>query len=191
MQEIANIPSPQEIKKYRLKLGITQKELAEKAGVSQGLIARIERGTVDPRVSTLSRIIKALKNTEIRKRSIKARDIMKSPVIFVTPEKTVKEASDLMERNDISQLPIFKNGVQLGSISEDKIIHMLALGRSIRDISKLRVKDIMDDGFPIVSANTELETLISLVESNPAILVVEKEKIVGIITKSDLVNLMR
>ena len=53
-------PSPEEIKALRKKAKLTQQELAEKAGVSQSLIARIESGTVNPRLSTLIRIMKAL-----------------------------------------------------------------------------------------------------------------------------------
>ena len=40
-----------EIKRLRGKLGITQSELAKRAGVSQALIARIENKSVDPRYS--------------------------------------------------------------------------------------------------------------------------------------------
>ena len=45
------IPSPEDIRRMRIRAGLTQKELAERAGVSQSLIARIERGSVDPRLS--------------------------------------------------------------------------------------------------------------------------------------------
>jgi len=47
------------IEDLRLKSGLTQAELAEKAGVSQPMIARLERGDQD-RVPTLSTINKVL-----------------------------------------------------------------------------------------------------------------------------------
>ncbi|MHA1431033.1 MAG: helix-turn-helix domain-containing protein, partial [Candidatus Freyarchaeota archaeon] len=53
------LPTPEDIKRLRKKVGLTQTELAEKAGVSQSLIARIESGSVDPRLSTLQRILNA------------------------------------------------------------------------------------------------------------------------------------
>lgn len=184
------IPGSKELRQYRIKLGLTQTELAQRAGVSQSLIARIEKGDVDPRVSTLTKIINVLKESEKGVRVL-AKDIMKHPVITIAPETTLKEASEIMQKNKISQLPVFKDGVQLGSISEDKIVHMLATGKSIKEMTPLKIKEIMDNGFPVVSAATELSTLSRLAESNPAVLVIEKEKVVGIITKSDVVKLVR
>ena len=39
--------------------GLTQRELAGKAGIPQETIARIERGRADPRVKTLDRLLEA------------------------------------------------------------------------------------------------------------------------------------
>ncbi len=39
--------------------GMTQRELAAKAGIPQETIARIEKGRVDPRVGTLDRLLEA------------------------------------------------------------------------------------------------------------------------------------
>jgi predicted transcriptional regulator len=43
----------------RKRAGLTQRQLAEKTGVPQSTIGRIEAGIVDPRVRTLSRLIRA------------------------------------------------------------------------------------------------------------------------------------
>jgi len=43
----------------RRRAGFTQRELAERAGVPQSTIARIEAGAVDPRVSTLRNLLRA------------------------------------------------------------------------------------------------------------------------------------
>jgi transcriptional regulator with XRE-family HTH domain len=43
----------------RRRAGLTQRQLAAKAGISQESIARIERGRVDPRVGTLDRLLEA------------------------------------------------------------------------------------------------------------------------------------
>ena len=43
----------------RLTAGLSQRALAEKSGIPQSSIARIEAGTVDPRVGTLDRLLSA------------------------------------------------------------------------------------------------------------------------------------
>lgn len=44
----------------RIEKGITQKELAEMTGISQGDISRIERGTANPSIKTIQRLATAL-----------------------------------------------------------------------------------------------------------------------------------
>jgi predicted transcriptional regulator len=43
----------------RLTAGLSQRELAERSGLPQSTVGRIEAGTVDPRVGTLSRLVRA------------------------------------------------------------------------------------------------------------------------------------
>jgi transcriptional regulator with XRE-family HTH domain len=43
----------------RRRAGLTQRQLAAKAGIPQETIARIERGRVDPRIGTLDRLLEA------------------------------------------------------------------------------------------------------------------------------------
>ena len=50
----------QAIAEARAKTGLTQKQLAEKTGISQADISRLERGTANPSVRTLQRIASAL-----------------------------------------------------------------------------------------------------------------------------------
>ena len=52
--------SPRQIRAARGLLGWSQQELADKAIVSVNAVNRLERGQVDPRVSTLTAVDKAL-----------------------------------------------------------------------------------------------------------------------------------
>lgn len=49
------------IKQHRGRRGLTQKELAKKAGLSLGYLARLEIGMHDPPLSTLVKLARALK----------------------------------------------------------------------------------------------------------------------------------
>ena len=190
MIKMYTIPSSEEIKNYRHKVGLTQATLAEKAGVSQSLIARIEAGDVDPRVSTLKKIISVLKDAEEGGR-LTAETLMRSPVLSIKPTDTIGKASKVMETKDVSQLPIIDRGLQIGSISETRIIKEMASGRDPSKLYNMRVTEIMTNGFPTVNPHADVKTLTNIVELNPAVLVVDKGRIKGIITKTDVVRLIK
>src|SRR5512135_3075940 len=96
-----HIPTPEEIRSRREALGMKQTELAKRAGISQSMVARIEAGNVDPRVSTLSKIILVLNSAEPRK--IRAGQIMHTPVLSVQPQDAITQAVEIFEKNNISQ----------------------------------------------------------------------------------------
>ena len=50
----------EKIQKYRLKRGLTQEQLAEKVGISQKYLSRIEQGYHNPRFDMITRISSAL-----------------------------------------------------------------------------------------------------------------------------------
>lgn len=52
--------SPRQVRAGRALLGWSQRHLADKAIVSLNAVARLERGEVDPRASTLKAVEKAL-----------------------------------------------------------------------------------------------------------------------------------
>ena len=57
------IPTGEDIRAARENNGLTQAELAERAGVSQPLIARIESNDVDPTIDTLYSVVAALNDS--------------------------------------------------------------------------------------------------------------------------------
>ncbi|MFL9827545.1 helix-turn-helix transcriptional regulator [Rhodoplanes sp. SY1] len=57
---IPSMISPSQIRGARAMLGLTQAQLAEAAGISTTALNNIERGSADPKVSTLSAIRTAL-----------------------------------------------------------------------------------------------------------------------------------
>lgn len=182
------IPGPQELRNLRLKSKLTQSELAKRIGVSQPLVARIESGDIDPRASTLRKILFVLQGGE-KGTGLTAKDVMKSPVIHARPEDTISDASRIMEEHGFSQLPVIKEGIQIGSISEASVVEELSKERDFSRVSRKSVSEAMTDGFPIISPDTDLETLSRLIGMNPAVLVVELGKVIGIITRADLLRL--
>lgn len=48
---------PTLVKETRLRLNLTQRDVADLSGVSQGLVTRVEQGDVNIRVTTLTRLL--------------------------------------------------------------------------------------------------------------------------------------
>ncbi len=182
------LPTPEDMKRIRHELGLTQHELASRAGVSQPLIARIEAGDVDPRLSTLRKIFNAF-NTA-RKEKVEVRKIMHTPVIHTSSDKPIEEAARIMEEYGFSQLPVIDKGVPVGSISTDQIVHSIT-GKDIKKVSHLPVKVIMGESFPTVSPSTDANTVSGILEHHSAVLVVEEGKVVGVVTKHDIMKMLR
>jgi transcriptional regulator with XRE-family HTH domain len=53
----------EQLRAWRAARGLSQRALAEKAGVGAVLVARLELGQTDPRLTTLRRLAEALKLT--------------------------------------------------------------------------------------------------------------------------------
>lgn len=168
-------------------IGLTQAQLAQRAGISQSMIAKIESGTINPSYSVVRRIYQILDSIE-DKNQVKAYEIM-SPVIFVKNDGTIRHVFELMKKNSISQLPVFsKDGKNLGSISEQTLLDLLLKGQTLEEIMEKPVEEIMDDVFPVVNKGIPSKVIMSLLQFSAAVLVTEKGKIKGIITKADLLK---
>ena len=182
------LPTPADLKKIRTDLGLTQHELASRAGVSQPLIARIEAGDVDPRLSTLRKIFNAF--DAARKEKIHVINIMHSPVVHTSSNSSIEEAARIMEDHGFSQMPVIDNGVPVGSISTDQIVRSMT-DQDLKKVSHFLVRNIMGDSFPTVSPTTDMNTVSRILEENPAVLVLEKGKVVGVVTKHDIMKMLR
>jgi predicted transcriptional regulator len=170
-------------------LGLTQAKLAELAGVTQAYIAKIEAGMADPRASTLERISDALEKESVEGDRISAGQIMSSPIIYVRPEDRIERAVRLMELHDISQLPVLEGGVQVGSISEATLVRKITSGEDISKLLKNSVSDVMDEPFPTVKKDAPMDIVYHLLEHEPALVVIEHGRAVGIVTKADIFKL--
>lgn len=174
-----------EIKRLRNKHNLNQKELAEMAGVSQSLIAKIEAGKIEPSFSKARKIFQAL--DELReKEELKAKDLMNKKISFAEIGDKVKEIIQLMKKKGISQIPVMALGKVCGLITEGDILSKIA--EHPEKINLMKAEEIMEEVPPIVSVNTGQKTLLELLKNNQVVLVLEKGEIVGIISKSDLLG---
>lgn len=182
-----HIPTPEELRARREALDLKQTELARQAGISQSMVARIEAGSVDPRVSTLNKIITVLNSAEPKK--ITAAQIMHAPVLAVQPQDSISRAVEIFEKNNISQLPVIERGTPVGCISESVIVKAIEQQR-LHKTHMFVVRDFMEPGFPTVPPDMDVETVVNILQQNHAVLVVDGRSVRGVITKHDLITLI-
>ena len=170
------------IKELREERGISQQKLAEAIGVSQAHIAKIENEKVNPTLSIVNNIMSILKEDH----QVKCKKIMRKNIVSITPDTKILDAIKLMKNFEISQIPVIEKGMCLGSITEKTIVNSMD-----KNLRRMLVKDIMEKSFPIISSNESVEVAKMLLEYSQAVLLSEKQKIVGVITKSDILTLMK
>jgi predicted transcriptional regulator len=173
------LPTPHDLRERRKGLDLTQSTLAEMAGVSQPLIARIEGGDVDPRLSTLRRIVNALDEAEGS--VVRADDLMNTNVVSVSPDDSVRAARDRMLEEGFSQLPVIRDGRPVGIISNGDIRRV-----QDEDVGDLPVAEVMREAITTVEPEATLEEIDSSLDHHSAVLVVGGGRTVGIITEADV-----
>ena len=171
----------EEIKKIRKKLGMTQSELANRAGVSQSLIAKIESGRIDPTYTKTKKIFAALSDLE-KKGEIKAEQLMASRIVSASSSTLIKEAIARMKKYGISQLPVIDSHKLVGMVSESTILDALLNSKSTK------VSEIMQEAPPIVSKTASIQVVSNLLKHYPIVVVSEGGRLIGLITKSDLLG---
>ena len=184
------LPEVTEIRRMRKALDMTQAQLCHLSGVPQSTIAKVESGSINGSYETVRRLFEALSLDADRKgRSRKAKDVASLDIVSIQAKEKVKRASEIMRQSGYSQLPVFEGQQPVGSVSENDILAILRDGTSMKAAGELSVRSVMSEAFPVVSEDTPLETVTSLLSSNKAVLVGKKGRITGVITSADVLKL--
>jgi predicted transcriptional regulator len=184
------LPEVREIGRRRKAAGMTQKELALRAGVSQSIVAKIEAGSVSPSYDIVRRLF-AVFDELGRATEARAKDVMSANVVTIGRKSTLGRAVELMNKRGYSQLPVVDGAHVVGSVSEKSVLDQVAGGKKLDDIMRTRVDAVMEDAPPIVSENEAIATVSALLQTNAAVLVTKGRHTVGIITKADLFKIAR
>jgi cystathionine beta-synthase len=108
-------------------------------------------------------------------------------LIAASPENTVAEAFEIMQKYHIENLPVLKNGDPVGAISESGLFTRLMTNGS--DIKGKRIGELLEKPYPVVSFDTPLERLSTLItRENGAVLGKDDSGNYHIVTKYDLIH---
>ena len=174
--------SLESIKKRRLVLGVTQKDLSKVCGVSQSMIAKIEAGRAEASYSIAKKIFEAL-DSLTHDSEPKVKDFMEKKVVSCSADESVSDVVKKMKKGGISQLPVLDKGELVGVINEGVLLENMEKLSKVVDVS-----EIMIDAPPVVGENTSRNTVISLLKEFPFILVRGRKGFSGLVTKSDVLG---
>ncbi|MDR5694393.1 MAG: cystathionine beta-synthase [Armatimonadota bacterium] len=106
-------------------------------------------------------------------------------LITASPGDSIGVVIAKMKQYDISQLPVLEDSGLVGMITEvDLLNHLLEGGYDPED----PIAPIVDPAPPVVNPDTPIEQVAELFISTNAAVVVEQGRVVGIVTKIDLID---
>ncbi|MDT8334397.1 MAG: CBS domain-containing protein [Desulfurivibrionaceae bacterium] len=132
-----------------------------------------------------------LLHKHVRPASI-AGEIMSAPVISAPPEITIKEASRIIDRYNITVLPIISEGGKAGGELKG-VISQRVLGKAVyHGLGDLPVSEYMTTDFAVLPPTATLADIQELIIGNRQrfIPIVKKGKVLGAITRTDLLSLL-
>lgn len=179
------LPDVKEIKRRRKAIGLTQKKLAMLAGVSQSVVAKIESEKVSPSYAIVKKLFDVFEQMS-RESRVTAKQIMSKRVASARKSEKVGRAIETMRKLGYSQLPVLHGRQVVGTISEKIVLDVVSNGKSLSDVLNKKVESAMDEALPRISEDESIDVISALLQSNAAVLVTKKGKVVGIITKADL-----
>jgi CBS domain-containing protein len=143
------------------------------------------------------------------------RDVMSKEVVSLRPEVEVQEAAGILEKNGIGGVPVVDEAGRFLGMLEDEdliatearvhvptVINLLGVDFSLpwdnhrfkEDLRKAvstRVGDLMKEEFPTVAEEDTVEDVATLMRDedvNRVVVLAADKKVVGVVTRSDLVR---
>ena len=175
------LPDPKDIISLRKKMGDTQRELANKCGLSFAWVYQVEKGDIkDPSYSKLKKIADYYEFQK-KNQGWTAGDICNSNMISTEIKQSLQKANERMIAKGISQIPVFEKNVCVGMLTDKTISSFFSV-----DKSKIMINHkMLEPTPPIVDSSSPAKLLKKFLDFFDCVLVEKKGKIYGIIVMQD------
>jgi len=108
------------------------------------------------------------------------------PLVSVAPTAAVRQALNLMNTWDVSQIPVLENGACIGTLIENDLMTRALSQPSLLDRP---VREVMAPPLPSVDAQTPTDRLAPiLTRESPAALVRKEGELIGIVSRYDVLQ---
>lgn len=119
------------------------------------------------------------------------RDIMNKKVITIDRDKTAQDAAKMMAQHEVGSLVVVSDGKPVGIVTERDLVRKVCTTDTLSN--KIPLTEIMSS--PVISADPDLpiETAVQRMFNNKIrrLVILDNDKLVGIITVSDLAKYVR
>jgi len=119
------------------------------------------------------------------------RDIMEKNVVTIEKNKTAQDAAKIIGEKDISFLVVMNDNIPEGVLSESDFVRKIVAEN--RKSSDVPISEIMSYKFRSVGPDTTIEDAVQKMLNNNIrrLLILENDKLVGVITQTDLARHLR
>jgi cystathionine beta-synthase len=107
-------------------------------------------------------------------------------LVYVKPNDTVAEALEKMDELGLTQIPVLDEGRSVGSLRENRVLAKVVRNR---DMLTSPVSEVMESSFPILDVDASSSEVTKKLQTGPAVLVEEYGRIIGIITRHDVLDI--
>ncbi|MCD6513160.1 MAG: CBS domain-containing protein [Thermoplasmata archaeon] len=125
---------------------------------------------------------------------MKVKEIMTRDVIYVNKNDDLRHVIDLMEKHNITKMPVVDDGKIVGIVTDNKIADKLGSIRSKGVIAAhLHASSVMEKDFDAISPDTDVADILAKVGlPGPTMLPVTVDgTVVGVVTKADLLPMVK
>ena len=110
------------------------------------------------------------------------------PLVSVAPAAQVRQALNLMSTWDVSQIPVLEDGESVGTVTEATLMTRALAQPALLDRP---VREVMEQPLPVVDGGFPADRLAPmLTRESPAALVLKDGKLVGIVSRYDVLREM-
>lgn len=107
-------------------------------------------------------------------------------LVSATPANTVAEVLEKMDDLGLTQMPVLEEGRAIGSLRENRVLAKVVRNRELLNSA---VSEVMEASFPTVDVDASSSEVARRLQTSAAVLVEEYGRIVGIITRHDVLDL--
>jgi cystathionine beta-synthase len=107
-------------------------------------------------------------------------------LVWVAPTDTVGAALARMDEMGVTQLPVLEEGKPVGSVRENRTLTRVLRNR---ELLEAKVSDVMEASFPTLDVDASAAEVMRRLRTSPAVLVEEYGRILGIITRHDVLDM--